>query len=53
MKVECPSCLGTKEDLNSVRKRPCPLCEGKGEVDEDVANGFISNLSYEGEEDLI
>jgi len=50
--VECPSCLGTKIDLNLVKNKPCKLCNGTGEVDEDTANGFINNLSYE-EEDLI
>lgn len=51
--VECPSCLGTKQELTSIRKRPCKLCTGSGEVEEDLANGFISNLSYEVDEDLI
>lgn len=43
--VECPNCLGIKEEYNKRTKkvRPCTLCNGEGVVDEVISDAYLNN----------
>lgn len=40
-KVECPNCLGTGETVKGNRVKICTPCEGKGEMEEELAEDYI------------
>tara|TARA_R110000851_G_scaffold315229_4_gene477588 strand:- start:311 stop:499 length:189 start_codon:yes stop_codon:yes gene_type:complete len=45
-KTECPNCLGTGEELQTKQTfRKCALCKGKGEVDNALAEDYITSIN--------
>ena len=43
---ECPNCLGLGEEYDRRKKqsKTCHLCNGKGIVDEIIANAYIHEM---------
>jgi len=53
--TECPQCLGAKEIMTPKQTKgfeykQCSLCEGKGEVDSQIADDYI--FAMNGEDDF-
>lgn len=50
-KVMCPKCLGSKQPMTSKKEgvgleyKTCTLCEGSGEVSQELEEDFILSLN--------
>ena len=48
-KVECPSCLGTGENISGTlikqKVKPCLLCKGKGNVPNALAEDYVASIN--------
>lgn len=46
--IECPKCLGTKEELLTRSKfKKCTLCKGEGTIHADIAMDFVLSINPE------
>lgn len=43
VKVDCPNCLGTGETVKGRRVKECSICEGTGQMEEDLAEDYVSH----------
>jgi len=47
MKVPCPQCLGTGETVKGKRVKSCTPCEGKGVMEEELAEDYVATWRHD------